>query len=91
MAIFGVKSMCSQWYTINNVVTVVKRKGYNFCQGDVGSSCVELNFYKCKIAFIAIKFLLFQAISNHKAWPGQDFQCDFAPVTLVIFSLCVNF
>ena len=29
MAIFGDKSMCSQWYTINNVVMVVKRKGSN--------------------------------------------------------------
>ena len=27
MAIFGVKSMCSKWYTINTVATVVKRKG----------------------------------------------------------------
>ena len=48
---------------------------------------MQSNFYKCKIALITIKFLLFQAISNHKAWPGQDFQCDFAPVASVIFSL----
>ena len=58
-----------------------------YCSGELVSSCVQSNFYKCKIALITIKFLLFQAISNHKAWPGQDFQCDFAPVASVIFSL----
>ena len=37
-------------------------------------------FYKCKIALIAIKLLLFQAISRPMAWPGRDFQHVFAPV-----------
>ena len=47
MAIFSVKIMCSQWDTIDNVVSVIKRKGSNFYQsdvqdssGDIVSSCV---------------------------------------------------
>ena len=42
MAIFGVKMMCSQWDTIDNVVTVIKHKGSNFCQNDVQDSSGDI-------------------------------------------------
>ena len=92
--------MCSQWDTRYNVVTAVKSEGPNlhlaagyprlfwwYCL----FMCVKkyFYFYKCKIALITIKFLLFQAISCHMAWPGWDFQCDFAPVAFVMVSLHV--
>ena len=55
--------------------------------------CVEKKYScKCKIVLIRIKFLLFQAISSHMAWPGSDFQCDFAPIAFVMFShhVCIE-
>ena len=56
--------------------------------GDVVSSCVYSNksmryFHKCKIALIAIRLLLFQAISWPLDWSGQDFQYVFPPVAPV--------
>ena len=44
---------------------------------------IQINFYKCKIASITIKLILFQAISWPLDWSGQDFQYLFPPVASV--------
>ena len=44
---------------------------------------IQINFYKCKIASITIKLILFQAISWPLDWSGQDLQNVFPPVAPV--------